>query len=317
MSDKKIALIDCDTILFQAACVIDERFILVEHLPTGKTKEFENKTAFKEFILGRNKDITKYKIIEESSREKEPVENACHVFKNSMNRIIEQEWCNDYMIYLGGVGNYRKDIFPYYKSSRGSKPTRYKEIYNFIINKYKEKVHLCNKQEAEDCVGIVNRHYVDVAIGKYNDPRKSESVICAVDKDTDMLLGWRFNYNKPELGLFFQDELHCFKSFASQCLRGDQTDDIQGLEGIGDITKSKYSIKYKGIGKKTAEMLLEPLKDKREVLDLIVEFYKDYYKDSWKLKLNENALLLKIREYDNELWDIDSFCKQQGWRLYE
>lgn len=315
--NNKIALIDADTLLFQAACVIDERYIIVKHLPTGKTKEFANKTSFKDFIELRDKDIRDYEITEESIKPKEPLENGCYIVKNSINKILDEDWCSDFMIYIGGSGNYRKDLYPSYKSSRGMKPTRYKDIYDFVVNKYKDKVHVCNGQEAEDCVGIFNRYYIDEALRKHNDPRMSKSVICAVDKDTDMLLGWRWNYNKPELGLVFQDELYCFRRFMEQCLTGDTTDDIKGLEGVSDVSKSKYSIRYKGIGKKTAENLLEPLEDKKSMLDLVVDLYREYYKESWRFKFNENALLLKIRDYENEIWDIDTFCLQQGWDLYE
>lgn len=318
MSHKKIALIDADTALYRAAILIDERYITVKHTPTGKTKDFKSKTEFKDFIQIRCKDIRDYEIVSEGIRENEPIEHGCYLFKNSILKITEQEWCKDYMLYLGTGTNYRKDVYPSYKGNRGSKPTRYQQMFDFVINKYKDKVMLAHNQEAEDLVGIYGTWYVQQAIEKYGDPKMSEAVVLAIDKDTDMLVGWRANYDRLQDGVWFQDELYCYRRFCEQLIIGDSTDNIEGLGEVSAVCKAKYNIKYKGIGKKTAESLMLSCSTKKEMLDIVVDLYKGTHEENWKMKLNLVGVLVKIRNYLEEpLWNIDLHCLEQGWDLYD
>jgi hypothetical protein len=305
------ACIDADTLIFQAACVIQENFIIVQHIPTGKTKEFKNKTEFKDFLEMKEKDPRDYNIISEDSRLGEGVENGCYIVKNSINKIQELPFVKDIIIFIGGSGNYRKDRYPYYKAQRGKKPIALQDIYNFVVHKYSKDVVICNSKEAEDCASIVNRHYLDEAIKTTGNPKDTKAILFGVDKDLRMIEGYRYNYGKPELGVIWQDDLNCFKSFCMQCLLGDSTDNIAGLEGLSPVLKAKYNIKHKGIGEKTAKSLLDNCKTKEEMLALVVEFYQGFYGSEWWLyKINENGLLLNIQQYDDEYWSLEECCKK-------
>lgn len=318
MQEKKIALIDSDTLVYRAAILIDERYITVKHIPTGKTKDFSNKTEFKDFLELRGKDPRDYEIIHEGMRENEPVDNACYIVKNSINKIQEQDWCREFVLYVGGTGNYRKTLYPSYKGNRTVKPTRYQDVYNFLLNKYKDAVVVCNNAEAEDHVAAYNTYYVQKALEKYGDAKRSEAVMLAIDKDLDQIIGWRANYDKLELGMWFQEDLYCYRRFCEQLLIGDPTDNIEGLKGLTEVSKAKYKIKYNGIGKKTAESLMQSSEDKKALMDIVVDLYKDTYGENWKMKLNLVGVLVKIRNYLEEpLWNIDLHCLEQGWDLYD
>ena len=49
-STKPLVAVDCDTLLYASTAACEERSIEVLHEPTGKTKEFKNRTEFKELI---------------------------------------------------------------------------------------------------------------------------------------------------------------------------------------------------------------------------------------------------------------------------
>lgn len=312
------AAIDADTLIFQAACVIQENFIIVQHVPTGKTKEFKNKTEFKDFLQIKEKNPTEYRIISEESRLSENLANGCYVVKNSINKIKELPFIDDIIIFIGGSGNYRKDRYPYYKAQRGKKPVALGDIYNFVVHKYSTDVVICNSKEAEDCASIVNRYYLDEAIKRTANPKDTKCILFGVDKDLNISQGYRYNYGKPELGVIWQDDLTCFKSFCIQMIIGDTSDNVSGLEGLSPVLKTKYNIKHKGVGEKIAKSLLDNCKTKHEMLSLIVELYQGFYGPEWWLyKINENGLLLNIQQYDNEYWSLEECCEKLQVRMFE
>ena len=55
-STKPLVAVDCDTLLYASTAACEERSIEVLHEPTGKTKEFKNRTEFKELMKSREKE---------------------------------------------------------------------------------------------------------------------------------------------------------------------------------------------------------------------------------------------------------------------
>ena len=55
--NKRILLIDGDIIAYLCAAAAEERSILVTHRPTGITKSFKTRTAFKKVMKEKNKEI--------------------------------------------------------------------------------------------------------------------------------------------------------------------------------------------------------------------------------------------------------------------
>lgn len=136
-----------------------------------------------------------------------------------------------FKLFLSHEKNFRKEIAQerVYKGSRGTKP----EAIGLIRDYYKSKgAHTFPYMEADDLTSI--SHWKSHRDGTY------DTVIYDVDKDLDMVPGWRiypslkqkgFIKREAEISLISSEE--AVRSFYRQLLTGDTTDDIGGLRGVG------------------------------------------------------------------------------------
>lgn len=315
---KKLALIDADTILYQSAAVIQEAPLVVEHKLSGRKKEFKNKTSWKEFLAsdkGKGYAEDDFNIVQEP-RLREDISHALHLIKLQFEKIAKKDWCEDYHIYIGGEGNYRKEhatIKPY-KGTRPPKPIAFAECYEYVCKKYKNRLTICNGEEAED--GVAVRAWPVYREAKAaRDKDKANVVIARVDKDLIQVPGWHYNYGKDS-ELTWVSDVEAARHFWWQVLKGDTTDDIVGLQGIGQQTREKYGISVtKGCGEKSADKILEGAKNEREFATRVVDAYKDFYGKDWQKVFKENCILLRMRSYDGELFDAVQYVKNLGVEL--
>lgn len=312
---KRVALVDADTIVFRSAVVIQETPLLITHkINSKRSKEFKNITAFREWLEKNPGYAEDDFTIEENPRLVEPLENALHSIKMQVEKIAKQEWCEDFRLYLGTSNNFRKNLYPYYKANRkAGKPLAFADCYQYAVDKWKDRVVVCDGEEAEDKISCeAFKEYTKAKNAK--DKETSGIVVAGIDKDLDMLEGFRFNYDKPEKGVWWVDNVTAFRAFCKQMCFGDSTDNILGLEGVGKASKLKYDIKHSTIGKKTAEKLFDPITTEKEMFSLLVELYRDYYNNSWQEKMTENGILLRLRKREGELFNVVDFCKERKWQ---
>ena len=124
----------------------------------------------------------------------------------------------DYEVFLtaNDKSNFRHQIYPEYKANRKApKPIHYEALRNWLVEQHKAVTAV--EQEADDVLA---------------DRQNEDTVICSIDKDLDQIAGQHYNFVKdirysvsPEDGLRF---------FYLQILKGDSTDNVPGIEGIGD-----------------------------------------------------------------------------------
>lgn len=114
--------------------------------------------------------------------------------------------------------NFRKDIFPPYKSNRKStrKPVGYKEFRQKLIDQYDGFVR--PRLEADDCVGILAT-------------KVSNAVIFSHDKDLMQIPGKHLI--EGEIVEVTEDEADLFH--LTQTLTGDAVDGYSGCPGIGPV----------------------------------------------------------------------------------
>ena len=292
--DKKYHLhIDADTLLFSCAVVIDNDPCAVKHHKSGRKKTFESFSDFVHFL--ENDDKGKKFTVKDFDV---PVIGfAFSNFNGSLKRLVDQNWIEDYTIYLGGATNFRKDLYPQYKANRKKSPAMRKFLFDYVCWKYKEKVKVSVNEEAEDfCLAQA-----------LNDPI---GCIGFVDKDLCTQSGLFYNYQKPDLGVFHINKEQAFYNLCCQLLHGDSTDHIFGITRITEELKQKYGIKTKSIGAKTAEKLLEDVKHCKLLMkERMVDVYKLSYGDEWKDKLQFIGSLVFISKVHGEYFDINKFTK--------
>jgi hypothetical protein len=114
----------------------------------------------------------------------------------------------------------------------------------------------------------------------------SPSTICSIDKDLLQVPGRHYNWVKGEF--YEQTYLSGLRCFYEQCLKGDRTDDIPGIAGIGEV-KAKRAL----AGAETEE----------EMFEIVRGMWMD---DPAFLLAGQ---LLWVRRKSGELWEFPFECE--------
>ena len=210
----KIALVDCDTIVYAAASVC-------EYADDILSKEMYSYDEWDEIVSNPNYDAKESCIWCVDS------ERALKLCHDRIQNIIEATDTASAELYFTTGRNFRYTVDPMYKANRTS--TRYppgmKAIKEELLKVYPGEI--CEEIEADDAVVYLKR----------TQPKKY--VLCAVDKDVyKSVPGKHYNYYysaKYKINpKWVVTELHDANAFCyHQVLEGDSTDNIKGCPGIG------------------------------------------------------------------------------------
>lgn len=342
--------VDFDTVLYRAASMVQQNYIMVTHKATGKSKRFDGVTKFygkgkaqdggwigeqnqrrseagKPLIKAEDFVIEEMAELREVPPEyKDVMDWALSTIDYKVGDIKKTSQAETYVLGIGGSSNFRYDaahILPY-KGKRKPKPLMFEELREAFINKYKSKVMIARDGlEQDDEVSIKgwesHRHFLKTGKHKY--------VLAYIDKDINSVPCPYFNYDKCEEGIITPTIEDCARAFCSQLLSGDlSTDNIQGLPNLGVEFAAKYGLpKPRGVGKATALKVLEDCKTPKEMYERVIEAYKAYYgtesfafksfrgeesNRTWLDMLRENALLLHMMRKHDERFDIEQTFKR-------
>lgn len=321
--NETILIVDGDSVAFRAAAVCEARTVNVTHLPTGKSKVFKTRTEFKNMLTEKHgclDNLNDYSF--EDVQKAEPVANALQAAKSIMTKIFTAIEPDDMIVYIGGKDNFREKLpLPSkYKGNRSNmlRPILLDEVKGYITRKYKAKSPI--GIEADDAISI--RGYEELAKG-------NTVIIGSQDKDTFQSEGLKmFDYTKekpfifdiPEIGSLTVKGAECkgagLKFFAYQLLCGDNTDNYKPTE----ICKARF-------GATGAFKLIQPLESSAEILEAVVQKYKEWYPDvvtyntwdgkeittNWEgiLDLYFQCAYMKRSKNDPSDWKL--FFKERGW----
>lgn len=272
------ALIDADLIVYSVGFASDKNNYRIGGLDFSTKKEA---IAFAKSI-----DMPVEEIIKTVTPE--PLEYCLHSVKELINSILKETGAIDYRLFLTGDGNFREEvaITKPYKGNRDDlhKPIYYKEIKKYLIDVWQAEV--VEGMEADDKIGVHQYNYgIDL----------SDTIICSLDKDMNMIPGWHYNWRKKEK--YWISEKEADYNFYYQMLTGDTTDNIQGVPKIGP---------------KKAEKILAG-KTNKQMSDAVEEqywigYYNHIFNKDIKLLLEnidniiqEHAKLLWIRREDTTI----------------
>jgi len=186
-----------------------------------------------------------------------------------VDQILVNTEATEYNLYLTGKDNFRYTIYPEYKAHRPKeKPVWLEAIRQYLIATFNAEV--IDGMEADDALGL---------------NQTEDSVICSIDKDLLMIPGKHFNFVKNE---FYEvTEFEGLKHFYKQCLMGDRSDNIKGIEKIGT---------------KKADKLLAECETEKHLFDAV----RNAYGNDEEFKMN--AQVLWIRQKGKEDW-LDAYIK--------
>ena len=270
---KVIALIDLDTPVYKAAAAVEERGIIVTHSPTGIQKSFSTRTEFKDLLKSKDKidKLSEYEI--EDTQEAEPAEHAFHILNNHIKFILDSFWCDEVVYMISGKENFRNSLLlpTQYKSNRSNliRPLLLKEVQKYARKKYKAIV-----SDGDECDDM--QIYMGYEILKRGDI----PVVCSIDKDSKAYSGLSlFNPDKPELGVQVIPDLGSIWVDDSDEVRaiGMMQYGLQQLVGDTIDGFKPTELCNKRFGAKSALKLLKECKTEKEVLEVVVSKYKEWY----------------------------------------
>ena len=148
-----------------------------------------------------------------------------------MREIEGQCFMPDEMkVAIKGRGNFRKDLYPEYKVNRKELEPDMKEAltyaHSYMVSKWGAVE--ADGMEADDLVSIW-AYEARAAEDNY--------VIVGIDKDLLQIPGNHYNFVKKEHQFVDDDTAHL--KLMTQCLTGDNSDNIPGLKGIGPVKAAK------------------------------------------------------------------------------
>jgi DNA polymerase-1 len=192
-----------------------------------------------------------------------------------VDQILVNTEATEYRLFLTGKNNFRYTIYPEYKAHRPKeKPFWLEKCREYLKATFNAEV--VDGQEADDALGIA---------------QTEDTIICSIDKDLLMIPGQHYNFVKNEFITVTQDS--GMRHFYMQCLTGDRSDNIKGIEGIGP---------------KKAEKILHGCVTEQDLFNAVKEAYGN---DEEFLM---NGRVLWIRRKDNEDWKerFDTLIQEQA-----
>lgn len=198
------ALIDADSLIYKVGFAIEE-------------KNFWNEYEVKH--EGAEPDI-------DYTTDLEQCYESCSTL---IDNIMFAAEADEVLLVFTGKGNFRYDNPLGYKQNRVGtrKPTGYKEILQFMLDKYPSK--MCEGYEADDYVVWLKKEYPE------------DYMVCAIDKDVlYQSVGHHYNYNNDTYVTISDKKAINFEYY--QCLVGDTSDGYKGCPGIGPV-KAKSILK--------------------------------------------------------------------------
>jgi DNA polymerase-1 len=143
---------------------------------------------------------------------------------HTMREIQQNCGSDNFLVAIKGRGNFRKKIYPDYKSTRKELDADVKEALNYghdyMVSKY--SAVMADDMEADDLVSIWANECRDVA---------QDFTVAGIDKDLLQIHGTHYNFVKKEITEISEDTANL--KLMLQCLTGDRSDNIPGIKGIG------------------------------------------------------------------------------------
>jgi DNA polymerase-1 len=171
-----------------------------------------------------------------ASAENDDLGIAIYRIDELLDNILNKTEATSYRAFLTSSSNFRKQIYPEYKANRTQpKPKHLRDLQVYSLEKLNAE-YAPDGLEADDALAI-NQKYLGVNI--------EDTIICSLDKDLLQVPGhhfsWEINgkgWSRPDT-FIEQSELEGLRLFYKQCLKGDTSDNVKGIEGLGEKKAAK------------------------------------------------------------------------------
>lgn len=156
--------------------------------------------------------------------EREPERIAIYRAIDTLERILRDLAPEEYRLFIGGVGNFRDDLYPAYKAHRRTvpRPEHLDAVREFLVREWNAEI--VSGYETDDAIAMSHT---------------GDTIICSNDKDFQQLVGKIYNPTKSSIQVVTPTTASF--AFYSQMLIGDTSDNVRGVDGIGPV-KSRNAL---------------------------------------------------------------------------
>lgn len=195
-------------------------------------------------------------------------EECVQEMHNRIDEIINIVGATDYALFLTGKNCFRYKNYKYsnnykYKRGNGSLPPIFYALKEHMLQNYNTVLN--HDLEADDLVSFYYTQF------KQN---KQQVIICSPDKDVLFQnVGMHYDYKKKTFIEVKENDVEFFLFKQVGC--GDATDNISGIEGVGDKTIDKW---FKEVGKNHTyqAILIDKYIDKYGIHEGINRFFETF-----------------------------------------
>jgi len=240
-------------------------------------------------ILNDNNELVSYVRLDSDGKRK-PLEYT----KDEDRKFLEESWDNfnkhlktlldmlynpDYLMAVKGKDNYRNLLYPEYKNHRHRDPTK-QNVFVPILRELavaEDMAVAADGIEADDLIRIWAEQARSVGI---------DYIICSIDKDLKCIPGRHWDIKKNILLEISEEEARL--NYYTQILKGDPTDNIMGVPGIGEVKAKK---------------LLAGYANEEDLQRRVLEQYVAVYGKNWFHELVLNGRMIHIMRTYNDYFD--------------
>jgi hypothetical protein len=276
---KRILLIDGDVVVYRNSAAVEKRSIIVKHLASGRTKAFDNRTAFKAFLKDKEfpYDPAKYEISDH--QEAADVSIAYNIIDKLIRDLTTFCWADEVEVWVGESGNtfrHKLSLPSPYKANRGEliKPIHLESCKKYLAKRHGARMS-DNLLETDDMLTI--RCYEELEKGNY-------PIMATIDKDAGQTQGvavlnimedpWNI-VEIPYIGEVFKHKTtykgNGLKFLAFQTLVGDATD-----------TYCSYELSKIGYGPAKAVAALKDCNTEKEILEAVLKEFQRLYPSAFR-----------------------------------
>jgi len=263
-------------------CLIDGDVLCYLACNTERWKEkvkIEDEVTFVELnVDGKRKPLEFTK-----DEDRKHLEKSWQNFQRIHQELLEETFCTEYKMAVKGEGNFRNDLFPEYKMNRHRDPTK-QNIFVPVLRKLavaEDMAVEAHGMEADDLMRIWAEEARALGI---------EYLICSIDKDLKCIPGKHWSMKKREL--FDVSEEQALRYYYHQLLKGDPTDNIMGVPGIGEVKATR---------------ILAPFSTEEDFQEQVVEQYIAIYDDNWEKELLFTGRMVYLKKSIDDHFTLDNW----------
>jgi len=207
------------------------------------------------------------------------LEESWDNFKKKLQELLDEVFCEEYLMAVKGENNYRNLIMPSYKMNRHTDPNKQNRFVPTLrkLAIAEDLAVAADGMEADDLIRI----WAEEARAKDID-----YVICSIDKDLKCIPGQHYSMKVKKL--FTISEKEAIRHYYCQLLKGDPTDNVLGVPRVGEVK---------------AERILNLCKDEEEYQEAVVEQYMLAYGDGWYEQLLVNGRMIHLMKHTNDFFN--------------